>query len=751
MRISTIVACVGMGLGSTAIPAMAAPACPFDAANLQFKGSATDQAKCLLRPVLIQGNVGSEAALPTSLAQTVGTDAGFKAADLRAYLAPLHISESELGGSFDAPLSRAKAGSPGAPTARYFVIHDTSSPNLKSAPFPSSINDVSWSGNDLMRWDTGPAAKAHLFNNRVGQSLTAVDLGRPWRATQFELSYGNLDPKGLFIHVENIQPRRALNGKGDAEAPKPGFSGAQYERLALLYAAASLRKGSWLIPAFHCVLDQGTPGDHDDPQNFDLAAWASAIERLRTKLSGASAPPVVAGSPTMAEPAAAPVPATESGDRWKKTEFAVRWYVGQGGPLTADAVVEALAGSATQPDKELETFSIRYYDWTQSVPTAPGLTPILRERIKGSDDDSRYQLTYKLRSDSPYAGSEDRCLLPSPDDSKVEVDASAISGSEFRRTYSYSCTVANAKAPVPLPAGIPARTKPCTAAMTRTSFKSGGKVKVEVWDLPGEARMIEVSRSGKSTAEAQAAFLAEIVAPLVIGGIRPVAEGKTALAGACPTANAASTDTSENAFKKLEDQAVPVKMAFSDGTDQWESAVRSVRKLPSGVILVRVRHLSLDTDGASAEVRACDKTAQAATSLSDPTGKPTDANAIGYFVLPDCTKDSGTSCKTNRPETQLRLRLGNLAAVIADGHLAYAIAADHGSEKHISEGSVELHRQLGHETVGKVPSKPQCAANQSLEKETLLAIFPNSGGKWRPQAEIETSGAALWAELISKP
>jgi hypothetical protein len=41
-----------------------------------------------------------------------------------------------------------------------------------------------------------------------------------------------------------------------------------------------LRKGAWLIPAFHCVLDLGLPEGHDDPQNFDLAQWCSAIEKV---------------------------------------------------------------------------------------------------------------------------------------------------------------------------------------------------------------------------------------------------------------------------------------------------------------------------------------------------------------------------------------------------------------------------------------------------------------------------------------
>jgi len=44
------------------------------------------------------------------------------------------------------------------------------------------------------------------------------------------------------------------------DSPDPGFTPAQYERLALQYIIASVRRGSWMIPAFHCVLDS-SPAD----------------------------------------------------------------------------------------------------------------------------------------------------------------------------------------------------------------------------------------------------------------------------------------------------------------------------------------------------------------------------------------------------------------------------------------------------------------------------------------------------------
>ena len=67
-------------------------------------------------------------------------------------------------------------------------------------------------------------------------------------------------------------------GKSDVEAPDPGFTPEQYARLALQYVIASVRRGNWMVPAFHCVLDLHI-GDHDDPQHFDLAAWGAALEK----------------------------------------------------------------------------------------------------------------------------------------------------------------------------------------------------------------------------------------------------------------------------------------------------------------------------------------------------------------------------------------------------------------------------------------------------------------------------------------
>src|SRR5438132_9379965 len=81
-----------------------------------------------------------------------------------------------------------------------------------------------------------------------------------------------------------VQSRRIVGGS-DADAPQPGFTTQQYATLALCYVVSSVRRGQWLIPAFHCVLDLIISGGHDDAQNFDLGAWDTALGTLLNSLT----------------------------------------------------------------------------------------------------------------------------------------------------------------------------------------------------------------------------------------------------------------------------------------------------------------------------------------------------------------------------------------------------------------------------------------------------------------------------------
>jgi len=265
--------------------------------------TSTDQAKCLLREPKMFGGVGPRlTSLPPPLQRLMALSTIDISKDqFRRYIASKNIQESEIGGSLDRLISRTNNNDPSSESARYFIIHDTSTPNLGAASFPADINESSWRFNDFSRYGSGPQSPAHIIISRLGQSVTRIDFGQPWRSTAFESDRvcGINRCKGLFVAVELVQPRRCKgtdavcrlpNPANDAIAPDPGFTNSQLERLAVVYVAASLRRGKWLIPAFHVSLDQ-VVGSHDDPQNFRLADWAHQLDAVITAVNAAGARP----------------------------------------------------------------------------------------------------------------------------------------------------------------------------------------------------------------------------------------------------------------------------------------------------------------------------------------------------------------------------------------------------------------------------------------------------------------------------
>ena len=265
--------------------------CPFDQSSLSFAGAPLVQATCLLRPVRQGGHLGSPLnKLPGPLNRIIGTRMTIENAVLRRYLVAHDIAETDVGGSLDEPLSPATLPNGSIIQARYFVIHDVSTPNYLDKPFPPDIDDAGWEWNDLQkRWAKTKAA--HVFINRLGNSVTVVGFGSPLPEKRFGTKFARdrlkESAKGLQIHVELVQPRRSdpdAKPGNDAIAPSPGFTEAQMDRLALLYIAASVRRGEWLIPAFHAAVDAGIPDAHDDPQNFDLTLWAKRLDTVLHQL-----------------------------------------------------------------------------------------------------------------------------------------------------------------------------------------------------------------------------------------------------------------------------------------------------------------------------------------------------------------------------------------------------------------------------------------------------------------------------------
>ncbi len=262
--------------------------CNFDPSSLSFHGDPTEQAKCLMRGMDATRNLGPMlTTLPAALASRIGRDTGLPTREaLSAFLSKQNL-EWDFAAHLWQPLSRANDNDPNAPMARYFVIHDTSGPSFGRRPFPYDL-DVNAKINNLANFKCPDGwGKAHVVVNRLGAMLLNHELSVPWRETKFERAV-NFDGalKGLFIHVEMIQPRRSAGRRrhNDAQTPVPSFTAAQYQRLALLYVIASVRAGHWLVPAFHAAIDADIRNGHDDPLNFDIARFADGLDGLMRRL-----------------------------------------------------------------------------------------------------------------------------------------------------------------------------------------------------------------------------------------------------------------------------------------------------------------------------------------------------------------------------------------------------------------------------------------------------------------------------------
>lgn len=266
---------------ATPAPAEEIGECRFSRETLTFAGSRTEQATCLLRKIKLLA-VRKPQPVPKVIRSLMEREdaptAAQKAAAIAAFPEPYRAYAIQWA---DAPISQTMEGL----QARYFVIHDTSTPFYANDPFPKRLNQ------DLKVNDFAPYMDqtfasepvAHIFLNRVGQIWAGHEFQEGWRATKLESRVVGPRARGRMVHIETVQPRRFLPGatsRGQTYGPKPGFTDEQYRMLAALYVYASARAGSWLIPAQHNTVDAGIPEAHDDPQNFKLKQFAKELEKL---------------------------------------------------------------------------------------------------------------------------------------------------------------------------------------------------------------------------------------------------------------------------------------------------------------------------------------------------------------------------------------------------------------------------------------------------------------------------------------
>jgi hypothetical protein len=151
-------------------------------------------------------------------------------------------------------------------------------------------------------------------------------------------------------------------------------------------------------------------------------------------------------------------------------------------------------------------------------------------------------------------------------------------------------------------------------------------------------------------------------------------------------------------------------------------------KFPNGQLYFESK-LALDTDGSVFAKQ--DPSGQAATSAKDANGNFLDADRINYFVLP-----GGFASKHH-------IRIGDIGVVINGIRKVYACFGDVGPSHSLGEGSISLHRELGHETVvgGHF-------INAGLPGGMITIVFPGSGnGRGRTNLESARIGALLFQKL----
>ena len=158
-------------------------------------------------------------------------------------------------------------------------------------------------------------------------------------------------------------------------------------------------------------------------------------------------------------------------------------------------------------------------------------------------------------------------------------------------------------------------------------------------------------------------------------------------------------------------------------------------RFPSGQLYFDSK-LDLDTDGST--FHSQDGTGQGETSTKNPDGTSLDADQINYFVLP------------KNFFQQFKIQKGDIGVVVNGIRKVYACFGDVGPPTHLGEGSIALHRELGHETIKNWTSMGGGKlVNEGISSDVITIVFPGSGnGFGRTNKECAQIGEPLFQKLM---
>lgn len=181
--------------------------------------------------------------------------------------------------------------------------------------------------------------------------------------------------------------------------------------------------------------------------------------------------------------------------------------------------------------------------------------------------------------------------------------------------------------------------------------------------------------------------------------------------------------------------------------------VTALRRLPGGVIGY-VSKLAVDLDGSAfacgpnhGRMDQCPTTLM----LRDPAGRevPVDADHVPYVVIPEAGPDN-----TAGEFTRLTgVGIGDFGVVMSGGRVVPVIVADTGPFSKLGEGSLALHRALGHEQCATRTQDGSCNRvddeGESIASGVTTILFPGSARDDLTPGTIAAiarrEGQRLWA------
>jgi hypothetical protein len=171
-------------------------------------------------------------------------------------------------------------------------------------------------------------------------------------------------------------------------------------------------------------------------------------------------------------------------------------------------------------------------------------------------------------------------------------------------------------------------------------------------------------------------------------------------------------------FKECDQHNTCEGTALKRGCEKDRNQNSTILKFPTGVIFYDAK-MGIDADGSPLSIKHAGPTDQPVTKFRyNLPGSPSlDSDAVPYIAIPLGGFDKA-----------LGIAIGDIAAVVYDGKIVYALVGDLGPKCKIGEGSIRLHEALGHRVCVSRDPKGECTKlrDTGLERDILYFIFPDS-------------------------